>query len=92
MVTFIVDADPIKQIFLVHKSLACAQSPFFKAAFESQMTEDITQSMRLEDVEAETFGLLVNWVSSSCRVKKDIFLRGVDLKTHRFLVVAKTTC
>ncbi len=61
MVTFIVDKEP-GQIFLVHKNIACGSSPFFKAAFESQMIEGTTQCMRLEDVEVETFGLVVHWI------------------------------
>ncbi|KAG4412390.1 hypothetical protein IFR04_014486 [Cadophora malorum] len=40
MVTFIIGAEPVKQNFLVHKHLASAHSPFFKAAFESPMLED----------------------------------------------------
>ncbi|PVH87826.1 hypothetical protein DL98DRAFT_581062 [Cadophora sp. DSE1049] len=62
MVTFIVGAEPDKQSFLVHKHLASAHSSFFKAAFESPMVEGTTQTMRLEDVEVETFGVLVHWM------------------------------
>ncbi|KAG4429215.1 hypothetical protein IFR05_015307 [Cadophora sp. M221] len=61
-VTFIVDTEDIKQTFLVHKNVACAHSPFFKAAFESDMIEGMTQSMGLEDGEADVFGRLVDWL------------------------------
>jgi len=62
MVTFIIGAESVKQNFLVHKHLASAHSPFFKAAFESPMVEGTMQTMRLEDVEVETFGVLVHWM------------------------------
>ncbi|PVH87821.1 hypothetical protein DL98DRAFT_581057 [Cadophora sp. DSE1049] len=39
MVTFVIGPDPIKKTFLVHKHLAAASSPFFKAAFENSMVE-----------------------------------------------------
>ncbi|KAH9222241.1 hypothetical protein DL95DRAFT_402216 [Leptodontidium sp. 2 PMI_412] len=62
MVTFITGPDDNKQTFSVHKSLACAASPFFKAAFESNMLEGTTQTMRLDDVEAEVFRVLVHYL------------------------------
>lgn len=37
-------------------------SPFFSAAFNSNFAEGKTQSMRMVDVEAKTFGLLVHWM------------------------------
>jgi hypothetical protein len=58
MVSFDVDKDDTMQRFMVHKDVAAFHSPFFKAAFQSQMIEGQTQTMRLDDVEAETFGLL----------------------------------
>ncbi|KAL2064018.1 hypothetical protein VTL71DRAFT_4512 [Oculimacula yallundae] len=62
MVTFIVGEEADKTTFLVHRHLAAAHSSFFKAAFESQMMEVMTQSTRLEDFEEETFGALVHWM------------------------------
>ncbi|KAG4428473.1 hypothetical protein IFR05_016042 [Cadophora sp. M221] len=64
MVTFITGPDDNKQTFSVHRSLACAASPFFKAAFESNMIEGTTQTMHLEDVEADVFGVLVHHLYS----------------------------
>lgn len=43
MVSFIVDTEEMKQTFLVHRNVACTHSPFFKAAFESDMIEGSTQ-------------------------------------------------
>lgn len=63
MVTFVVDAEPVK--FMIHRDVACSAPHFFKSAFESQMVEDATRTMRLEDVETEKFGLLVQWISRS---------------------------
>lgn len=37
-------------------------SPFFDAAFSSNMQEGLTQRMTLEDVELEVFGLLAHWI------------------------------
>jgi hypothetical protein len=62
MVTFIVDKDEVKQTFMVHKAVAAFHSSFFKAAFESKMIEGQTQTMRLEDVEGNIFGLLNSWL------------------------------
>ena len=62
MVKFIVDKEEVKQTFMVHKELAAFHSPFFKAAFESQMIEGQTQTMRLEDVDCKTFGYLNGWL------------------------------
>jgi hypothetical protein len=42
--------------------MICHYSPFFNAAFNSTMIEGQTQSMELDDIEADTFGLFVNWL------------------------------
>ncbi|KAL2064019.1 hypothetical protein VTL71DRAFT_4513 [Oculimacula yallundae] len=63
MVTFIVGPDNNKQEFKVYKGLACTFSPFFKAAFESDMAEGQTQRMRLEDVEGGIFAMLVHYLN-----------------------------
>ncbi|PVH87828.1 hypothetical protein DL98DRAFT_581064 [Cadophora sp. DSE1049] len=65
MVTFVVGPESTKQSFVVHKNAACAHSPFFKAAFESKMLEGTTQTMRLDDVDEKTFGMLVHYLYTS---------------------------
>ncbi|PVH87827.1 hypothetical protein DL98DRAFT_648754 [Cadophora sp. DSE1049] len=62
MVAFVVGPEDKKQTFVVHRSLACASSSFFKAAFESNMLEGTSPTMRLEDVESEVFGMLVHYL------------------------------
>ena len=56
------DKDEKKQIFTINKAIICHYSPFFRAAFNSNFIEGETQSMRLEDVDANTFGLLQHWL------------------------------
>ncbi|CZT50076.1 uncharacterized protein RSE6_11000 [Rhynchosporium secalis] len=62
MVTFRVGAESIKETFLIHKIFACAHSPLFNAAFESELIEGSTQNMQLEDIDPHVFGLLVDWL------------------------------
>lgn len=59
-VTFIVGKEAQK--FTVHKNLATHYSPFFEKAFNSGFVEGQTQEMVLEDVEADIFGYVVNWL------------------------------
>jgi hypothetical protein len=48
--------------FVVHKSFLVRQSPFFKAAFTGRFQESATKLMKLEDVSAELFELLIDWI------------------------------
>lgn len=48
--------------FLIHKNLLCQRSCFFTAAFNGNFMEGATQSMVLDDVDADTFGVVVNWI------------------------------
>jgi hypothetical protein len=57
-----VDEEDIKQTFRVHKDLICQYSPFFKAAFDGTFEESQTQTMRMEDVDTDLFGILVHWL------------------------------
>jgi hypothetical protein len=66
MVAFIVGRDKAKRTFQVHKEVIAAHSPKLKAAFEGNSIEGRIQTMRLEDVEAETFGLLVQYIYQKC--------------------------
>lgn len=50
------------QEFQVYKSFLCRQSPFFAAAFEGAFQEGQTQSMTLEDVGADEFGMFLHWI------------------------------
>lgn len=51
-----------EQVFQVYKELLCRQSPFFEAAFEGPFSEGETQSMTLEDVGDNEFGIFLNWI------------------------------
>lgn len=50
------------QKFVLHKNLIEHYSPFFENAFNSGFIEGQTQEMNLRDVDADIFGLVVNWV------------------------------
>ncbi|CZT01243.1 uncharacterized protein RAG0_08980 [Rhynchosporium agropyri] len=62
----------------LHRAIVDANTPFFKAAFESKMTEEASQTMRFEDVEVKTFGPLVHY----------LYFQELDLKSfeaeHKF--------
>lgn len=62
MVTIIVDKDAAVQIFTVHKCLISYYSPFFKAAFDSNLIEGQTITMTVDDISAPIFGLFVHWL------------------------------
>lgn len=62
IVTFIIGKREFQQTFMVHKSFATLQSPFFRAAFDGIFQEGTTQTMKLGDIEGHIFGLLVNWL------------------------------
>jgi hypothetical protein len=57
-----VDKEDVKQTFRVHKDLICQYSPFFKGAFDDPFEEGQTQTMRMEDVDTDLFGILVHWL------------------------------
>lgn len=90
MVTFVVGPEPNQKTFLVHKHLTSVYSPFFKAAFESPMVEGATQSMRLEDVDVNTFGALVHWLYTQeiedgfgyTTNSKDVTVEDLDFIAH----------
>lgn len=48
--------------FPLYKSILCRQSPFFDAAFNGPFIEGQSQSMALEDVGEEEFGMFVHYV------------------------------
>lgn len=48
--------------YVVHKELLCYHSLFFDKAFNGPFTEGVTQTMQLNDVESDIFGLVVFWV------------------------------
>jgi hypothetical protein len=48
--------------YVVHKQLITFYSPFFDRAFNGQFIEGENQTMTLEDVDGNTFGLFVNWL------------------------------
>ncbi|KAK0113887.1 hypothetical protein ONS95_014132 [Cadophora gregata] len=83
LVTCVVGREDIKQNFLIHKNVIDAHSPFLKAAFQSSMAEGQKQTMRLEDIEPETFGLLVNWMYNHEIDKQRCFKSmGEDANNH----------
>ena len=48
--------------YVVHKQLITFYSPFFDRAFNGNFIEGETQTMTLEDVDGNIFGLFVNWL------------------------------
>lgn len=90
IVTFIVGVESVKKNFVVHKHLAAAHSPFFKAAFESPMIEGTTQTMRLEDIEVETFGVLVHWMyTKEIKAGLGTFINDKGAPDFDFVTLAK---
>lgn len=65
--------------FLIHKDFICYHSPFFAAAFNGPFQEGTTQTMKLEDVEANVFGILVDWVYTQEVADKS---KKLDLATY----------
>ncbi|KAI9050836.1 hypothetical protein LZ554_004955 [Drepanopeziza brunnea f. sp. 'monogermtubi'] len=61
VVTVIVGPEDTKETFIIHKGIICHYSPFFNAAFNGNLIEGETQTMRLDDVNSEAFGLLVHY-------------------------------
>jgi hypothetical protein len=65
--------SPNDQTFTVHKNLICHHPSFFNAAFtDTGFIEGQTQSMAMEDIDSEIFGLLVHWLYT-----KEIRLEGL---------------
>jgi len=62
MVNFVVGKNADQRDFLIHKEIAHLYSPYFKAAFESEMREGETQTIILDDVESRVFDSLVRWL------------------------------
>lgn len=62
MVTISVGPDGAEEKSVIHKCVLESLSPFFAAAFNSNFEEGRTQLMRLADVEAAEFGLIVHWM------------------------------
>ncbi|TGO34767.1 hypothetical protein BHYA_0183g00190 [Botrytis hyacinthi] len=50
------------RLFRVHKSLLCIRVPYFDKMFNSEFSESITNSAVLQEVNAEAFDVLVDWV------------------------------
>jgi hypothetical protein len=61
-VTIVVGPDSEQTTFQIPKELLCFYSPVFRTAFASGFSEGLTQTMKIEDVETEVFGLLVHWL------------------------------
>lgn len=75
-VTFIVGTAPNTKEFMVHKEVACFQSPIFDHAFNDDVgsTEFESQTFCLENVTPRTFQMLVQWMySNTIRLRQ---LRG----------------
>ncbi|KAF8852839.1 hypothetical protein BDZ45DRAFT_749134 [Acephala macrosclerotiorum] len=54
--------DPQEITFPLYRSILCHQFPFFNPAFNGLFIEGQSQSMTLEDISAEKFGLFVHWM------------------------------
>lgn len=64
LVTFIVGPKTAQETFLVHKEVACNNSPVFAAALNSNFIEGETLKYALDDVEPAIFKLLMQWMYS----------------------------
>jgi hypothetical protein len=54
--------EPVTTTFFIHKNLLCQNSSFFTAAFNGNFMESATQNLVFDDVDADTFGVVVNWI------------------------------
>jgi hypothetical protein len=64
MVTFEVGDDDSREIFLLHKEVACRGSMVFEKAFNSDFIEGQTQTYRLHDIDPNTFRFFSEWLYS----------------------------
>ncbi|KAH8592519.1 hypothetical protein B0O99DRAFT_689663 [Bisporella sp. PMI_857] len=62
LVTIIVGPNDDPTAFMLHRSIVCDVSTYFNAAFAGDFSEDDTQSMRITDVDAKTFGLVAHFI------------------------------
>ena len=93
MVTINVGSPSTRHVFLVHKNTICNKSPFFAAAFgNDNFIEGKTQTLLLDDVEAEVFGLVSEFIYTSeindLYGTPLIFLAKVWALAERFLMPA----
>ncbi|KAG4419610.1 hypothetical protein IFR04_007207 [Cadophora malorum] len=61
-VTITAGQSKLSQDFIIHKSFLVHYSPFFQSAFETRFNTGSIQSMKLENVTPEVFGLIQHWV------------------------------
>ncbi|KAF8852848.1 hypothetical protein BDZ45DRAFT_749143 [Acephala macrosclerotiorum] len=62
MTVYIGNGSGAVESFTVLKSFICHHSPFFKAAFNGPYLEGQSQSITLEDLDANVFALFVEWL------------------------------
>jgi hypothetical protein len=62
MVTVNVGEGDNRKVFKIHKKFAVYHSRVFKTAFDGNFAESETQSIDLDDVDTEVFGLFVQWL------------------------------
>ncbi|KAF2163134.1 hypothetical protein M409DRAFT_26579 [Zasmidium cellare ATCC 36951] len=74
--TITVLVGPEEDKFIVHKSTACDNSPFFKAACSQHWVEGQDKVVRLPDTTAKLFETFLHWAYT-----KDLKMEGVDDST-----------
>ncbi|KAL5314191.1 hypothetical protein ACEPPN_018616 [Leptodophora sp. 'Broadleaf-Isolate-01'] len=62
VVTIIAGQGKFAQNFIIHTALITHHSSYFKSAFGSSLAEGATQTMKLEDITSEAFGLVNQWL------------------------------
>ncbi|PVH78685.1 hypothetical protein DL98DRAFT_357434, partial [Cadophora sp. DSE1049] len=61
-VTITAGQGKLVQDFVLHKSFLTHYSPFFRSAFNARFNQGSNQSMKLENVTREVFGLVQHWL------------------------------
>lgn len=64
----------------MHQELICFYSPYFKAAFKGGFQEATTGEVVLDDVDAEVFGLFVQWLYTQDIMDPDSSTTGETIK------------
>jgi hypothetical protein len=82
-VKFTVGHEKTAKTFTVPRHVAEFYSPLLAAAFKSPMIEGQTQSMVLEDVDSEIFGMLVHWMYKQELEGEETIVCPMDCKCVR---------
>jgi hypothetical protein len=70
---------PSSRLFTIHKDFLCFYSPFFASAFNGPYKEGKTQTMILDEIDLEAFGMFVYWLYQRKLPTHTVDFEDVDL-------------